>query len=66
MTREEARQVARALRRRYPAGNVDVSRVFGGLRVAVSDQRGRLFMRVTDDSPLLVLLGADPDTGRAT
>jgi hypothetical protein len=39
--------------------------VFGGVRVTVSDERGRLFMRVTDDSPLLALLGADLDMDRA-
>jgi hypothetical protein len=65
MTREAARQLERQLRKRYLAGSVDVSRVFGGVRVAVSDERGRLFIRVTDDSPLLALLGADLDTEHA-
>ena len=61
MTREEARQVERQLRQRYPEGNVEVTRVFGGVEVAAYNERGGVFMRITDDSPLLVLLGARPE-----
>lgn len=68
MTREQARQLRRQLRQRYPQGNVDVTRVFGGVEVAAGDGHGWLFLRTTDDSPLLRLLGADPaaheDLGR--
>ena len=62
MTREEARQVERQLRKRYPGCTVDVTRVFGGVEVAASDGRGWVFLRTADDSPLLALLGAAPET----
>jgi hypothetical protein len=57
MTREEARQLERQLRERYPAGNVEVVRTWGGVEITV----GSIFLRTTDDSPLLVLLGAAPE-----
>jgi len=60
MTREEACEVERQLRKRYPAGSVEVTRVFGGIEVEASDGRGFIFMRTTDDSPLLRLLAAKP------
>jgi hypothetical protein len=63
MTRDAARKVERQLRKRYPGGTVDVARVFGGVQVQASDGRGWVFLRIDDDSPLLVLFGADPDTG---
>lgn len=56
MTRDEARQLERQLRRRFPAGTVDVTRVFGGVEVQAGDGRGSAFIRAADDSPLLVLL----------
>lgn len=62
MTREAARQLERQLQKRYPRGTVDVTRVFGGVQVAASDGRGWVFMRTADDSPLLTLLGTDPET----
>lgn len=62
MTREQARQVEQQLSNRYPGAHVDVTRVFCGVEVMVSDRHGWVFMRTTDDSPLLALLGAAPDT----
>jgi len=59
MTREDARQLQRQLRQQYPQDNVDVTRVFGGVEVAAGNGHGWLFLRTTDDSPLLRLLGAD-------
>lgn len=56
MTREEARQVERQLRQRYPEGSVHVARIWGGVEVEAGDAHGRVFMRTTDDSPLLALL----------
>jgi hypothetical protein len=63
MTRDAARQLARQLRKRYPGSTVDVARTFGGVEVTAGDERGWVFLRTDDDSPLLALLGADPDTG---
>jgi hypothetical protein len=62
MTRDAARQVERQLRKRYPGGTVNVTRVFGGVEVTASDERGWVFIRAADDSPLLALLGAAPET----
>jgi len=62
MTREEARQVERKLRKRYPGGTVDVTRVFGGVEVTAAGKSGYVFLRAGDDSPLLALFGAAPDT----
>jgi hypothetical protein len=59
MTREEARQLARQLRLRFPQGAV--TRVFGGVEVETRDRFGWVFMRTADDSPLLALLTADSD-----
>jgi hypothetical protein len=63
MTREQARQVARKLRQRYPGGTVDVTRVFGGVEVTAAGESGYVFLRADDDSPLLALFGAAPGTG---
>jgi len=63
MTREQARQVERKLRQRYPGGTVDVTRVFGGVEVTAAGESGYVFLRADDDSPLLTLFGAAPDTG---
>lgn len=60
MTREEAQQVERQLRRRYPGGSVEVTRVPGGVWVEARDDGGWTFLRVADSSPLLTLLGALP------
>ena len=62
MTREEAEQVEQQLSKRYPEGRVEVTRVPGGLSVEARDDGGWTFLRVTDDSPLLTLLGAYPET----
>jgi hypothetical protein len=62
MTREEARELERQLRKRYLPDSVDVTRVFGGVEVTASDGRGWVFLRAADDSPLLALLGAAPET----
>ena len=62
MTREQARQLERQLRQRHPESNVEVTRVFGGVEVAAGNRHGWMFLRTTDDSPLLILLGADPLT----
>jgi hypothetical protein len=61
MTRDAVRQVERQLRKRYPSGTVEVTRVFGGVEVTAGDGRGWVFIRAADDSPLLTLLGAAPD-----
>lgn len=57
MTRDEARQLERQLRQRYPQGSVDVTRIFGGVEVTAADAHGSVFIRAADGSPLLVLLG---------
>jgi len=62
MTRDHARRLERQLRQRYPEGDVDVTRVFGGVEVEAGTACDRVFLRTTDDSPLLVLLGVDPET----
>ena len=62
MTREEARQLERQLLERYPADSVHVARVFGGVEVEAGNGHGWMFLRTTEDSPLLVLLGADQVT----
>lgn len=61
MTREEARQVERQLRQRYPEGTVSVTRVWGGVEVETSDVGESVFIRAADDSLVLALLGAAPD-----
>jgi hypothetical protein len=60
MTREEARELRRQLRKAYPDGDVEVTRVFGGVEITAGDggAHGYTFLRVADDSPLLVLLAA--------
>jgi hypothetical protein len=58
MTREEARRLERQLRARYPEGDVEVTRSFGGVQVMAGDADGRVFMSAADDSPLLALLAA--------
>jgi len=58
MTREEARQLKRQLRARYPEGDVEVTRAFGGVQVMAGDVDGRVFMSAADDSLLLALLAA--------
>jgi len=63
MTRDAARQLEQQLRRRFPGGKIEVTRVFGGVEVEAGGGSGRVFMRTTDDSPLLALLGADPEHG---
>jgi len=62
MTRDQARQVEQQLRKRYPTGDVNVTRVFGGVQVTASNGHAWVFLRAADDSPLLELLGAAPDT----
>jgi hypothetical protein len=62
MTRDEARQLEQQLRQHYPEGDVEVTRVFGGVEVEAGNVNGYTFLRVADDSPLLVLLGAHPET----
>lgn len=62
MTREEAKQVERQLSKRYPGGIVEVTRVPDGVRVEARDDSGWTFLRVADDSPLLTLFGAYPET----
>lgn len=62
MTREEARQVEKQLSKRYSVGSVEVTRVFGGVHVEARDNGGYTFLHVADDSPLLTLLGAYPET----
>ena len=66
MTRDDARRLERQLRQRYPAGDVEVTRVFGGVKVSASNGHGYVFVRVDDDSPLLVLLGTRLETDRLT
>jgi hypothetical protein len=61
VTREEVQQVELRLRKRYPQGTVNVTRVFGGVEVEASDAGESVFVRAADDSPLLALLGATPD-----
>jgi hypothetical protein len=56
MTRDDARQLERQLRQRYPDGDVEVNRVFGGVEGEAGTTCDRVFMRTTDASPLLVLL----------
>ena len=62
MTRDAARRLERQLRARYPVGNVEVTRVWGGVEVEAGNDRDRTFLRVADDSPLLALLGVEPET----
>jgi hypothetical protein len=62
MTREEARQVERQLRKRHPGGSVEVTRVPGGVHVAARDWGGWTFLHVADSSPLLTLFGAYSET----
>lgn len=62
MNRAEARQVQQQLARRYPGGSVEVTRVFGGVHVEARDDKGYTFLDVADDSPLLTLFGAYPET----
>jgi hypothetical protein len=61
VTREAARQLERQLQERYPDGDVAVVRVPGGVEVETRSNGGWTFLKVADGSPLLVLLGADPD-----
>jgi len=56
MTRDDARDLQCRLEMRYPDGDVEVTRVFGGVEVEAGTTCDRVFMRTTDDSPLLVLL----------
>jgi hypothetical protein len=57
MTREAAARVAALLRERYPAGDVRVTRVFGGLHVEVHYDNTSLFAVITsENSPVLSAL----------
>jgi hypothetical protein len=57
MTREEAARIAAFLRQRYPACNVRVTRVFGGLRVEVHGGGSSLFAVIgSERSPVLAAL----------
>ena len=58
MTRDAARQVERQLRKRYPDGSVEVTRVFGGVQVTASDGHGWVFIRAATITALLT----DPRT----
>jgi len=46
------------LRKRYPGGNVKVTRVFGGVQVTASDGHGWVFIRAATITALLT----DPRT----
>ena len=57
MTREDAEDLRCQLQQVYPEGNVEVTRVPGGVEVMAYDESGGwVFMRTADDSPLLGLL----------
>ena len=58
MTRDAAREVERQLRKRYPGGRVEVTRVFGGVQVTASDGHGWVFIRAATITALLT----DPRT----
>jgi hypothetical protein len=61
MTREAAARVALLLRERYPAGDVRVRRVFGGLHVEVHYDNSSLFAVISgEDSPVLNALREIP------
>jgi hypothetical protein len=62
MTREEARQVEQQLTKRHPGDTVEVTRVPAGVWVEARNKGGWTFLHVADDSPLLTLLGAYPET----
>jgi phosphomannomutase len=56
MTREEAEDLRVQLQEAYPEGNVEVTRVPGGVEVKAGHGTDWVFMRTSDDSPLLRLL----------
>jgi len=57
MTRQDAEDLRSQLQEVYPEGNVEVTRIPGGVEVMAYDETGgRVFMRTADDSPLPGLL----------
>ena len=56
MTREEAEDLRAQLQQVYPEGNVEGTRVPGGVEVKAGHGGDWVFMRTADDSPLLRLL----------
>jgi hypothetical protein len=66
MTRDEARRLEQQRRDRYPEGTVEVTRVPGGAQVKAGDERGIVFVRADDGSPLLAMLAATPRPNTGT